>query len=134
LNSLLRDAFAGDELEPERIQGLLEEAKAVDIDLDASTLEFALRRRIEAMAEVIAVNVADLRPIARLRKAVHLARSLPFSVNIWLVQNLCHELSARPHNKFLWKAAAGDEDAQAWVSQVTELYEELGFSVVLTHT
>jgi alpha-amylase/alpha-mannosidase (GH57 family) len=132
LNSLLRDAFAGDELEPERIQGLLQEAKAVDIDLDASTLEFVLRRRIEAMAEVIVANVADLRPIARLRKAVHLARSLPFSVNIWWVQNLCHERITRGYDEFLLNAKAGDKDAQAWISQVTELSEELCFSVSIT--
>jgi hypothetical protein len=134
LNSLLRDTFAGDELEPERIQGLLREAKAVDIDLDASTLEFVLRRRIEAMAEVIVANVADLRPIARLRKAVHLARSLPFSVNIWWVQNLCHERITRAYNEFLLKAEAGDKDAQAWISQVTELSEELRFSVSITES
>ena len=132
LNSLLRDAFAGDELEPVRIQGLLQEAKAVDIDLDASTLEFVLRRRIEAMAEVIVANVADLRPIARLQKAVHLARSLPFSVNIWWVQNLCHERITRGYNEFLLNAKAGDKDAQAWISQVTELSEELCFSVSIS--
>jgi alpha-amylase/alpha-mannosidase (GH57 family) len=129
LNSLLRDAFAGDELEPERIHGLLQEAKAVHIDLDASTLEFALRRRMEAMAEVFVANVADLPSIGRLRKAVNLARSLPFSVNIWWVQNLCHERITRAYNEFLSKAEAGDEDAQAWISQVTELSEELRFSV-----
>jgi hypothetical protein len=129
LNSLLRDAFAGDELEPNSIHSLLQEAKAVHIDLDASTLEFALRRRMESMAEVIVANVADLPSIARLRKAVHLARSLPFSVNIWWVQNLCHERIKRAYNEFLSKAEAGDKDAQAWISQVTELSEELCFSV-----
>ena len=129
LNSLLRDAFAGDELEPERIHSLLREAKAVHVDLDASTLEFALRRRIEAMAEVVVSNVADLQSIARLRKAVNLARSLPFSVNIWWVQNLCHERITQTYNEFLSKAEAGDRDAQAWIAQVAELSEELRFSV-----
>jgi alpha-amylase/alpha-mannosidase (GH57 family) len=129
LNSLLRDAFAGDELEPEHIHGLLQEAKAVRIDLDASTLEFALRRRIEAMAEAFVANVADLPVIARLCKAVHLARSLPFAVNIWWVQNLCHERINWAYNEILSKAEAGDRDAQAWISQVTELSEELRFSV-----
>jgi len=133
LNSFLRDAFARDELEPEHIQGMLREAKAVDIDLDASTLEFVLRRRMEAMAEVIVTDVTDLRAIARLRKAVHLARSLPFSVNIWWVQNLCHERITRAYNEFLLKAEAGDKDAQAWRSQVTELSEELSFSVSINN-
>jgi hypothetical protein len=34
------------------------------------------------MAEVFVANVADSRSIRQLRKAVNLARSLPFSVNI----------------------------------------------------
>jgi len=132
LNSLLRDAFAGDDLEPDSIHDLLQEAEAVHIDLDVSTLEFALRRRMESMAEVIVANVADLPSIARLRKAVHLARSLPFSVNIWWVQNLCHEWIKRAYKEFLSKAEAGDKDAQAWTSQVTELSEGLCFSVSIS--
>ena len=129
LNSLLRDAFAKDELEPERIHSLLQQAKAVHIDWDASALEFALRRRIEAMAEVVVSNLADLPSIARLQKVVHLARSLPFQVNIWWVQTLCHDRIMEAYNEFLPKAAAGDADAQAWISQVTGLSEELSFSV-----
>jgi len=132
LNSLLRDAFAGDDLEPEHIHALLQEAKAVQIDLDASTLEFVLRRRVEAMAEATLANVADLRSIARLQKAVHLARSLPFSVNIWWVQNLCQEWITRAHNEFRSKAEAGDKEAQAWIAQVIELSEELRFSATIT--
>jgi hypothetical protein len=81
------------------------------------------------MAEITVANVADLQLIARLRKAVNLARSLPFSVNIWWVQNLCHERITRAYNEFLSKAEAGDRDAQAWISQVAELSEELRFSV-----
>ncbi len=129
LNSLLRDAFTGDELDPERIHGLLQEAKAVRIDLDASTLEFALRSRMEAMAEVVVANVGDLQAIARLEKAVHLAGSLPFSVNIWWVQNVCHERITRAHSEFLSKATAGDASAQAWILQASELSRELRFSV-----
>jgi alpha-amylase/alpha-mannosidase (GH57 family) len=132
LHSFLRDAFAADELEPEHIQRVLRKAKAIDIDLDASTLEFVLRRRIETMAEVIVADVADLRAIARLRKAVHVARLLPFPVNIWWVQNLCHERITRAYNEFLLKGEAGDREAQAWISQVTELSKELCFSVTIS--
>jgi alpha-amylase/alpha-mannosidase (GH57 family) len=129
LNSLLREAFTREELDPERIHSLLREAKAVHIDLDASTLEFELRRRIEAMAEVVFANVADLQAIARLRKAVNLARSLPFPVNIWWVQTFCYERITQAYNSFLLKADAGDKDAQAWIAQVAELSAELSFSV-----
>src|SRR5579875_2113092 len=50
INSLLRRACSAEELDGERIQNLLREAQASKVDLDKTTLEFLLRRRIEALA------------------------------------------------------------------------------------
>jgi alpha-amylase/alpha-mannosidase (GH57 family) len=128
LNSFLRDAFANGELDPDRVHRLLAEVKAVEIDLDVATLEFALRHRIEQMANIAVANVADLGPIERLKKAVMLARSLPFAVDLWWVQNLCHEKIGKEYPEFLSRAEQGDQEAQAWVKQVTELSDELLFA------
>jgi alpha-amylase/alpha-mannosidase (GH57 family) len=132
LNSFLRDAFAAEELEPEHIESVLRKAKELELDLDASTLEFVLRRRIEAMAEVVVADVGDLQAMARLQKAAHVARSLPFSVNIWWVQNLCHKRITQAYNEFLLKVEAGDNEAQAWILQAIELSKELCFSVTIS--
>jgi hypothetical protein len=128
LNSLLRNAFANGELDPDRVHRLLAEAKAVEIDLDVATLEFALRHKIEHMANVAVANVADLGPIERLKRAVTLARSLPFTVDLWWVRNLCDEKMGKAYVEFLSRAEQGDQAAQAWVKQVTELSDELLFA------
>jgi alpha-amylase/alpha-mannosidase (GH57 family) len=128
LNSLLREAFANGDLDPNRIQHLLAEARAVEIDLDVATLEFALRHRIEQMANVAAAHVADLSSIERLKKAVTLARSLPFTLDLWWVRNLCHEKIGEAYSEFLARAEQGDQPAQAWVKQVDELSDELLFA------
>jgi len=127
LNSFLRDAFAVDELEPGRIDRVLREAKSLGIALDAATLEFVLRRRIETLAEVVAADFANIHSIARLQKAVALLRSLPFPVDLWWVQTLCHKWIREAYRSFLEKAEKGDKDAQAWTVQVAALSEQLRF-------
>jgi alpha-amylase/alpha-mannosidase (GH57 family) len=125
LNSQLRDALASDDLDAKRIQELLEETKAVDVHLDAATLEFVLRKKMERMAE--AAKGGDLQGIERLHKAAALARTLPFPVNLWWVQNLCHEWMGRAYTDFRSRAAKGDPEAQAWLAHLTALAEHLQF-------
>ena len=128
LNSFLRDALAADELRSDYVHSLLAEVKALDIILDAATLEFVMRKRIEKIAETVAANVADLRSIERLQKVVALARSLPFTVDLWWVQTLCHEWMGQAYAEFLSKANDGEKNAQEWLAQVSALSEQLLFS------
>ena len=127
LNSLLRDALASEELELDRVTPLLDEAKSLEIVLDAATLEFVLRKRIESKAEALSANVADLCSIERLRKEVAFIRSLPFKVNLWSVQTCCHEWIGKSYAKFLAKAEAADSEARAWISEVSLLSDQLDF-------
>ena len=127
LNSLLRDALAGEELKADRVRPLLDEAKALDIALDDTNFEFVLRKRIEKMAEAVAANVADIRSIEQLHRVVALARSLPFTVDLWWVQTLCHEWIGPAYREFLAKADAGDRNAQAWIAEVSALSDQLLF-------
>jgi hypothetical protein len=91
LNHQLRKEFLGDEPNLRRAAPLIEEAKAVNVCLDHPTLEYALRNRLEQMAEKLSVSPADPKILSRFRAAVELARSLPFPVNLWQVQNLFYE-------------------------------------------
>ena len=125
LNSLLRDALASEELDANRIQDLLKETKGVDVHLDSATLEFVLRKKMERMAE--AAKGGDLRSIEHLHKAVALSRTLPFPVNLWWVQNLCHEWIGPIYADFSGKAAKGDTEAQVWLAHLTALAEHLQF-------
>ena len=127
LNSLLRDAFAVDEPEPGRVDSVLEEAKTLGIVFDAATLEIVLRKRIETMAEAVAADFGNIHSIARLHKAIALLRSLPFSVDLWWVQTLCHKWMGEAYASFLEKTEEGDKDAQALIAQVAALSEQLRF-------
>ena len=73
------------------------------------------------------VDADHVRSIQRLQKVVALARSLPFTVDLWWVQTLCHEWIGQAYSEFLSKADAGDKNAQAGISAVSALSEQLLF-------
>jgi len=128
LNSLLRDALALDEPQPDHIGRILKDAKALGVELDTATLGFALGKRMETIAEFVAANVTDIPAITRLNKMVSLARSLPFPVDLWWVQTLCHKWMVDSYDSFLAKTEAGDQKAELWTAQVGELAHQLRFA------
>ena len=125
LNSRLREVLQQENLNLERVQSLLQEAAAINVSLDTATLEFVVRRQAEEKARAFWANPRDSASLERLESIVNLARSLPFSVNLWQVQNL----SAQKLNGTLLamrqEAERGDEFAQKWVSHMSSLAEHL---------
>jgi hypothetical protein len=91
LNYHLRKEFLGEDPSIQRVAPLIEEARAVNVSLDIPTLEYALRNRLEQMAERLSDSPADASLWPRFRAAVELARALPFPINLWHVQNLFYE-------------------------------------------
>ena len=76
-----------------RIRSLLEEARLGGVDLDATTLEYTLRKTIEKHGRAIRENPDGPRTISTtLRQAVELTEELPFTVTLWTVQNVAYDL------------------------------------------
>jgi hypothetical protein len=91
LNHHLRRELLGEGPNLQRVAPLIEEARAVNVSLDLSTLEHALRNRLEQMAEGLSDSHADPLLCRRFQAAVELARALPFPIDLWQVQNLFYE-------------------------------------------
>ncbi len=92
LNSLLRQALAAPELDLPIIQGLLEDARIAQVQLDRTGLEITLRRNIEKGAERFMEDPRSLPGLAKFREMVAAAYSLPFPLILWQVQNRCYEI------------------------------------------
>jgi alpha-amylase/alpha-mannosidase (GH57 family) len=90
LNNQLSQALERPELDIDGIHGLLREAAASKITLDATTLEYRFRKRIEHEAAAFAANPADFDAALRLIRLLDLTPSLPFSVVLWEAQNLVY--------------------------------------------
>ena len=124
LNAELRRAIEAENLNVDLVRALMEEAKAVHVNLDAPTLEFALRRKLETMAEEWGSQPLDLEKVVSLEAAVRLARSFPFEVRLWEIQNAYHSVlvSSANGNK---PHGAGCELPE-WNQSFRSLGEQLG--------
>jgi len=125
LNSQLREALAKDTIIPERVQSLLDEAASMNVTLDTATLEFVVRRQTELQARAFWTNPKELTGLARLDAAVILARSMPFQINLWQVQNMCAQKLNGTFSAMRAQAEQGSEEAKSWVSHMSSLAEKL---------
>ena len=84
------------------------------MDLDATTLEYTLRKTIEGIAVRIRENPGDTVELLALRDAVALTSELPFSVTLWTVQNVAYELLKGVYPQ-MTERARSEEEARDWV-------------------
>jgi len=124
LNAELRRAMEGESLNVDLVRALMEEAKAVHVELDAATLEFALRRKLESMAEEWEAQPCDVEKVASLEAAVKLARSFPFEVRLWEIQNIYHSVLVSSANGS--KPRGAGCDLPEWNKSFRSLGEQLG--------
>jgi alpha-amylase/alpha-mannosidase (GH57 family) len=87
LNSRLKRALSSTDLDEQLIQSLLEDASFSGIGLHTATLEYALRKTLEGLAENLIDGPDRIEPLEKLAKAADILPSLPFEVNLRKVQN-----------------------------------------------
>jgi hypothetical protein len=97
----------------------------MEIPLDTATLGFVVRRHTELQARAFWLNPQDLAGLERLAATVHLARSTPFPVNLWQVQNLCAQKLNGTLSVVRAEAEKGKEAATTWIGHMTSLADNL---------
>jgi hypothetical protein len=113
----------------ERIEALLREASEMGIPLDTATLEFVVRRQAEIRARDFWKNPRDVRALEALDTSVRIARSLPFKVNLWQVQNLFAQRLDGTFDAIRAEANKGDEASRQWITSMTDLAKSLDLRV-----
>lgn len=124
LNAELRRAIETQDVNVDLVRALMEEAKAVHVNLDAATLEFALRRKLEIMAEEWERQPCDLEKVLSLEAAVKLARSFPFEIRLWEIQNIYHSVLKSSANGN--KPHGEGRELPEWSRSFRSLGEQLG--------
>lgn len=129
LNSALIRTMSADSLNIHKMQSLLEEAKRTGAPLDAATLEFSFRKKIEEIAESFQSDPADIANLQSLDEAVNAAQSTPFRVRLWKIQNIYFELmknvASQVADQRLQIAAGGDK----WLDLFRSLGKKLSIRV-----
>ncbi len=129
INSLLRRACSGDELDGERIRNLLREAQASNVNLDKTTLEFLLRRKIDTLANRFATDPSSIDKLNDLIATLRIVKQMPFSVNLWSAQNHVYAIQNGLYQRTKKKGQRGDTKAQQWVQAYLALSELLSLRV-----
>jgi hypothetical protein len=126
VNSELRLALTSPELNVEAIRSHVKEATISQIDLDVTTLEYLMRKRLEKKAEEFASNPNDLKIAECLRKSLDLALSLPFPVVLWEVQNICCGPIIKRLGEFSGPGSANENhDSEQWRVELGLLTDQL---------
>jgi alpha-amylase/alpha-mannosidase (GH57 family) len=122
VNSQLLHAFQAENLNTDQIRDFLDASAFWQVDLDKEGLEYALRNKIEKLAQKSRDNPGDMQALKNLAAAVALAPMLPFMINFYRAQNIYYELLQNEYPQLKSAAAQGDKNAKSW----TEAFRELG--------
>jgi alpha-amylase/alpha-mannosidase (GH57 family) len=125
LNNQLQQALDRAELDFEVIRGLLREAASEKITLDSTTLEYKVRKRLEADAAAFAADPTDLAAADRMTRLLDLFPSLPFPVTLWEAQNLTYRPLLTAYEKNGWHAENPDPAAMHRHEELKRLASQL---------
>jgi alpha-amylase/alpha-mannosidase (GH57 family) len=129
LNSQLREAFKNPEVDIESVRRLLKEASGSHVDLDKTTVEFSIRKRIEQAATAFASHPTDLGTLEKLSFLLELAGSLPFPVVLWEAQNTVYAPVIKSHQEWESEAGKGNQDARNGLTLLNAVSEKLGMKL-----
>lgn len=108
INSQLQHYLERPDIDADGIKSLLREANASKVNIDATTLEFKLRKRIEKEASEFSRDPADPAVLERLLKLLDLVPSFPFPVVLWEAQNLAYRPLLTAYQQNGWHSPNGD--------------------------
>jgi len=125
VNAQLKQAFEQPDVDFDAVQSYLKEAAASNIALDVPGLEFVIRKRLEAGAQLFAAAPTASASVQTLRKLLEFSSGLPFPITLWEVQNIAYAPLIKTMNELRGAAANGDAHAQALLQELTSLREQL---------
>jgi hypothetical protein len=122
INSSLRRALTGQELDLERIETLLDTAVRENIALDQPGIAYAIGQTLERRMEALAGAPQNLPLLKQIEGIARIAAGLPFRVSFWKVQNLYYELMTGIYPEMKRRTAA---EARDWVESFAALGEQI---------
>ncbi len=114
LHTTLRRELSRRELDFARIRTLLAEAEAVGLELDVVGMGYALQQAMEGAMEQWVDRPEQLGRLRRLRHTAELAQSLPFEIDLSIIQNYFFRTLETELPRFSEQADRGDPVALEW--------------------
>jgi hypothetical protein len=103
----------------------LDEARVVGVTLDHVTLEFELRGTMERLAYDLDREPDRLENLERLETAADVEAMMPFSVNLFTVQNVAWDIMNQHFDAYADRAEKGEAHARELVDRYRSLNRKL---------
>ncbi len=129
LNIDLHRAVSDAALDPEAVKTLVDAAQSWKVEVDNEGIGYELKENLEKQAAALAAAPADMDILSGLLGAAMLANEMPFSVDLWQVQNVYWEMLQGVFPGYKKKAGQGDPAAKAWLQAFGSLGEQLRIKV-----
>ena len=129
LNAGLRREFSNNVLDLEKIRSLLDEVQTWQVEIDTDSLSYLLQHSLEKTIAMLVARPEDVDKLKELLSAAQLASSAPFPVDLWMVQNLYHQLLHSTYPELKKREQEGDGAVKAWLEQFVSLGQQLSIRV-----
>jgi hypothetical protein len=121
INSDLRRMFEEGDVDVERFEHLIQEAKRWSLEIDKKTIGFVATSWVNALIEKLQQR-QDGKPLfEKIEKVLALLRSLSVEPDLWKAQNTCFSIGKSMFREMQERAAQGDGSAKSW----TEVFQQL---------
>ena len=101
----------------------------VRLTLAAATLQPPISQALVCLVTRLAAAPSDLALLQTLTDTMRLVSTLPFSVELWKVQNVFYTLCHTAYPAFQQRTAQGDPQARLWVHHFRALGDLLAVCV-----
>jgi hypothetical protein len=125
LNASLRRAFKPEFLDMQEVRALLEQAKVEGVQLDSAGIAYSVQRKLNGLMEQLRKRPRNLGLLHKILMLVDLIQELPFSVNLWRVENLYYDMAKNTYPDLLTQGSVADD----WVQEFLELGRKLRIRV-----
>jgi alpha-amylase/alpha-mannosidase (GH57 family) len=121
LHSQLAHEFLAETIHAERIDDLFKSADSWHISLNKEELELTFRAALEKRIASSGYFAQDTTALKNFSSAIRLAQTLPFTVNLYRIQNSYYDLLQHLYPSMKKLSEKGDKNATSWTEEFLAL-------------
>jgi hypothetical protein len=122
VNMDLKRAFEGEDLDTEKLEGLINEAKKWSLEIDKGTIGFAANVWINSLMEKLRQRPEEIPLLEKVENVLGLLFSLAAELDLWKAQNTYFSLGKVWFGPMKERAEREDDLGKQWI----EVFDRLG--------
>jgi hypothetical protein len=129
INMGLKRVFEGEDLDTEKLEGLINEAKKWPLEMDKEMIGFVATLWLNTRMEKLHQQPENVASIEKTERVLQLLKSLSIEPDIWKPQNECFLIEKKHYIAMKERAAKGDDVAKRWAEAFLQLCSHLTVKV-----